>query len=155
MVEVWFKGGMWPLESNPVGFSGGPIRTAADGSFQTPDNLLVGSQYRVVVRAPGIEPILSDWITIDEKPRVLFPLLQRPLRTISGRVVDRQGNRLPESKYSSQVMARNERASRRMPAAGSRSAGFAMGRYASSHAVTAFGFLGVLSSPATITSQSN
>jgi Carboxypeptidase regulatory-like domain len=89
-VEVWFKGGSF-LEPNPVGFKNGPIRTAADGSFQTPDNLLVGSSYRVVVRLPGKEPILSDWITIEEKPRILLPMLQRPLRTISGAVVDRQG----------------------------------------------------------------
>jgi len=63
----------------------------ADGSFQTPDNLLVGSPYRVVVLAPGMEAILSDWITIGEKPRILLPMLQRPLRSVSGRVVDRQG----------------------------------------------------------------
>ncbi len=68
--------------------------TAAAGSFQTPDNLLVGSPYRVVVRAPGMEPILSDWITIGDKPRVLLPMIQRPLRTLSGRVVDRQGKPL-------------------------------------------------------------
>ena len=91
MVEVWSKGGNWPLESHAVGFMNGAICTAADGSFQTPDNLLGGSQYRVVVRAPGMEPILSEWLTIDDKPRVLLPLLQRPLRTIRGRVVDRQG----------------------------------------------------------------
>jgi len=89
-VEVWFKGGNW-LQPNPVGFKNGPLRTAADGSFQTPLNLLVGSPYRVVVRAPGMEPILSDWITIGEQPRVLLPMIQRPLRTIKGRVVDRQG----------------------------------------------------------------
>ena len=89
-VEVWYDGGS-RLQSNPVGFKNGPIRTAADGSFQTPDNLLVGSSYRVVVRAPGMEPILSDWITIEDKPRVLLPMIQRPLRTISGRVADRQG----------------------------------------------------------------
>ena len=92
-VEVWYKGGS-ALEANPVGFKNGPLRTAADGSFQTPDNLLVGSSYRVVVRAPAMEPILSDWITIGDKPRVLFPMIQRPLRTISGRVVDRQGKPL-------------------------------------------------------------
>ena len=92
-VEVWFRGGSW-LEPNPVGFKNGPIRTRADGSFQTPDNLLVGSPYRLVVRAPGKETILSDWITIGEKPRVLLPMIQRPLRTVSGRVVDRQGKPL-------------------------------------------------------------
>ena len=38
-----------------------------------------------------MEPILSDWIRIGHNPRILLTLLQRPLRTISGRVVDRQG----------------------------------------------------------------
>ncbi|HKI20782.1 MAG TPA: sigma factor-like helix-turn-helix DNA-binding protein, partial [Isosphaeraceae bacterium] len=89
-VEIWHNGGS-ALQGNPVGFKNGPLRTAADGSFQTPDNLLVGSSYRIVVRAPGMEPILSDWITIGDKPRVLLPMIQRPLRTISGRVLDRQG----------------------------------------------------------------
>ena len=41
--------------------------------------------------APGQEPILSDWITIGEKPRTLPLMVQRPMRTVSGRVVDRQG----------------------------------------------------------------
>ena len=89
-VEIWFKGGTL-LEPNPVGFQNGPPRTAADGSFQTPDNLHVGSSYRVVVLTAGMEPILSHWITIGDKPRVLVPMLQRPLREISGRAVDRQG----------------------------------------------------------------
>jgi hypothetical protein len=88
-VEVWFRGGTW-LRPNPVVFKNGPIRTTDDGSFQTPDNLLVGSAYRLVVRAPGKETILSDWITIGDKPRVLLPMLQRPLRTVRGQVVDRQ-----------------------------------------------------------------
>ncbi len=90
IVEIWLKGGDG-LDANPVRFKNGPLLTAADGSFQTPDNLLVGSSYRVVVRAPGMEPILSNWITIGERPRVLLPMIQRPLRTISGHVVDRQG----------------------------------------------------------------
>jgi hypothetical protein len=92
VVEVWSEGGM--LRSNPVGFKNGPLRTAPDGAFQTPNTLVVGSSYRVVVRAPGMEPILSDWITISEQPRVLLPMIQRPLRTVSGRVVDRQGKPL-------------------------------------------------------------
>jgi hypothetical protein len=90
-VEVWFFKGGGMLAPNPVEFKNGPIHTAADGSFTTPDNLLVGSRYRIVARAPGMEPILSDWITIGDKPRVLLPMMQRPLRTIGGRVVDRQG----------------------------------------------------------------
>jgi protocatechuate 3,4-dioxygenase beta subunit len=37
-VEVWFKGGSF-LKPSPVGFKNGRIHAAADGSFQTPDNL--------------------------------------------------------------------------------------------------------------------
>ncbi len=92
-IEVWSRGGSW-LQPNPVGFKNGPVRTAADGSFRTPDNLFVGSQYRVVHRAPGFEPTLSRWITIGEEPRVLLPLIQKALRTLRGRVVDRQGKPL-------------------------------------------------------------
>jgi RNA polymerase sigma factor (sigma-70 family) len=92
-VEVWSAGGRF-LPPSLVEFKNGPLRTAVDGSFRTPDNLFVGSQYRVAVRAPEFEPMLSEWITISEEPRVLLPLIQRPLRTLSGRVVDRQGKPL-------------------------------------------------------------
>ncbi len=90
VVEIWSRGGSWLLP-NPVELRGGPLRTSAEGRFQTPDNLLVGSTYRVVVRAAGKEPIISDWIMIDEAPRALLPMRLRPLRSVGGRVVDRQG----------------------------------------------------------------
>ncbi len=89
MVEVWFRGSN-RLPPNLVGFQSGPVLTAADGWFRTPNNLFLGSQYRVAVRAPGFEPILSKWITISAEPRVLLPLIQRPLLMLRGRVVDRQ-----------------------------------------------------------------
>jgi hypothetical protein len=91
VVEIWSKGGGGWLGPNRVELRGGPLRTSADGRFQTPDNLLVGSTYRVVVRAAGMEPIISDWIAIEEAPRVLLPMRLRPLRSVGGRVVDRQG----------------------------------------------------------------
>ncbi len=90
VVEIWSRGGGW-LRPNSVELRGGPLKTTADGHFQTPDNLLVGSTYRVAVRAPGKDPILSDWIAIDEAPRTLLPMQLRSLRTIGGRVIDRQG----------------------------------------------------------------
>jgi hypothetical protein len=90
VVEIWRQGSQW-LEPSPIVFKNGPLLSAADGSFQTPDNLLVGSTYRVVIRTPGMEPILADWITVGEKPRYLPQLVQRPLLTISGRVIDRHG----------------------------------------------------------------
>jgi hypothetical protein len=91
VVEIWSRGGGGWLLPNPVELRGGPLRTSADGRFQTPDNLLVGSTYRVVVRAAGKEPIISGWIAIDEAPRALLPMRLRPLRSVGGRVVDRQG----------------------------------------------------------------
>ena len=62
-----------------------------DGSFQTPDNLLAGSAYRVAIRNEGSDPIFSDWITMADKPRDLSVFVLKPARTIRGQVVDRQG----------------------------------------------------------------
>ena len=89
-VQVWAKGEGW-LSTTPMQFSGGPIRTAADGSFQTPAALLEGAEYRVVLNFPGAEPAFSRWVKIDKKTRGILPLVLRPLRTIKGRIVDRQG----------------------------------------------------------------
>ncbi|MGP0065699.1 MAG: carboxypeptidase regulatory-like domain-containing protein [Isosphaeraceae bacterium] len=91
LVEIWSRGGGGWLLPNSVELRGGPLRTSADGRFQTPDNLMVGSTYRVVVRASGKEPIVSDWIPIGEAPKTLLPMRLRPLRSVGGRVVDRQG----------------------------------------------------------------
>jgi hypothetical protein len=77
-VGVWSKGDDWLVPSDVV-IKNRQVRTAADGSFQRPDNLLVCLPYRVVVLAPGMEPILSEWIPTEEKPRVLLPMIQRPL----------------------------------------------------------------------------
>ena len=77
--------------ADPVQLPGEPLRTAADGTFRTPPSLWLGSSYRVVVQVPGSELILSDWLTAGERPLNLPPLMLRTLRTISGRVTDRQG----------------------------------------------------------------
>ncbi len=90
-VEIWSRGGGGWLSPNTVELRGGPLRTSADGRFQTPDNLLVGSTYRVVVRGAGKEPIISDWIAIGDATRTLLPMRLRALRSVTGRVVDRQG----------------------------------------------------------------
>ena len=90
-VEVWSRGSAGRLEPSTVEFSHGPLRTGADGSFETPDNLMVGSTYRIAIREGGKDPILSDWMTMTEKPHTLPLFVLRPLRTIRGRVVDRQG----------------------------------------------------------------
>jgi hypothetical protein len=90
VVEVWSKGVVYQSPS-PVELQNGPLHTAADGSFRTPEDLMIGSQYLLAIRAPGVEPVVSKWITIEDHPRVLLPFILRPLRTIIGRVVDRQG----------------------------------------------------------------
>jgi Carboxypeptidase regulatory-like domain len=92
-VAVWSQGEIW-LSPTPAQLPGEPLRTAADGSFQTPPSLLAGSTYRVVVQVQGSDPILSDWITVLEKPVRLGPMMLQVLRTITGRVSDRQGRPL-------------------------------------------------------------
>ncbi len=69
-----------------------PLRTLADGSFETPENLMIGAAYRLAVREPGKEPINSDWIAIERKSQTIPAMVMSGLHTIRGRVVDRQGN---------------------------------------------------------------
>ncbi len=90
-VEIWSRGEGDMLPPYLVRQKGGPPRTARDGSFQTPEILMEGSTYRLAVRQPGGQPVNSDWITIKGKTGTLPPLVLRALRTIHGRVVDRQG----------------------------------------------------------------
>ncbi len=91
VVEVWSRGPGGRLLPNTVEFKSGPLRTRDDGSFQTPDNLMVGSTYRVAIREEGKDRVFSDWITMTDKPRDLPLSVLRPLRTVRGQVVDRQG----------------------------------------------------------------
>ncbi len=98
-VEVWVRcGSAFGDQQASYGiperlrFDSGPIRTDALGSFKTAPVLLTGSTYRTVIRATGHSPAVSDWITLRRESNSLGPIIIRPLRTISGRVVDRQGN---------------------------------------------------------------
>ena len=95
-VEIWSRGASGGLIPNPVGFKNGPPRTGTDGAFQTPANLLIGSSYRVVIREPGNEPIISDFFPITDGSVAIPALELRPLRTVSGQVVDRQGKPVPD-----------------------------------------------------------
>ncbi len=70
---------------------GGPIRTDARGAFRVADGLMAGVTFRVVVRADGFAPALSDWIALKGESVTLPPVTIRRVRTIAGRVVDRQG----------------------------------------------------------------
>jgi hypothetical protein len=98
-IEVWVRCGSpfgdqqaWYSIPARVMIDGGPIRTDALGSFKTSPALLIGSTYRVVVRAAGHSPSVSDWVTLKNESNSLQPIVVHPLRTISGRAVDRQGN---------------------------------------------------------------
>jgi hypothetical protein len=98
-VEVWARGGLSFADGQSayvipeaVRFEADLIRTDARGSFQTPPLLRTGSTYRVVVRAAGFAPAVSDWITVRGESNALPPVTIRPLRTLAGRVVDRQGH---------------------------------------------------------------
>ena len=91
VVEIWSRGSSGRLLPSVVGFGRGPLRTGSDGEFQTPDNLFVGVPYRVAVREPGKEPIVSDWTPIKEGPVTVGPFVLLSLRTVGGRVIDQQG----------------------------------------------------------------
>jgi hypothetical protein len=97
-VETWMRCGL-PFGDGQsvyviperVELDGGPIRTDARGSFRVPANLMAGSTYRVVVRADGFGVAVSDWIALKDGSATLPAMTIRRLRTIAGRVVDRQG----------------------------------------------------------------
>ena len=76
-VEIWSRAAAGRLTPSLVGFLNAPVRTDADGSFLTPESLLIGSSYRVAVREPGKEVILSDWLKITDGPASLAPLQLR------------------------------------------------------------------------------
>ena len=90
-VEIWSRRDSARNRPNIVGFKESPLRTRPDGVFQTPENLLFGISYRVVVREPGYEPIISDFFPVTDESVKVPPLELRALRTVSGKVIDRQG----------------------------------------------------------------
>ena len=95
VVEVWSRAAFRALA--PVRFETGSIRTGQDGWFQTPPGLLAGSNYRAVVRAPGFTPVLSEWVAAGDRDNAVMKvadIVLTPQRTITGRVVDRQGQPL-------------------------------------------------------------
>jgi hypothetical protein len=100
-VEVWSHGVIGPANPSRIDFKSGPVRTSADGSFQTPEVLMAGSSYRVTVARADSEPVSSDWITMTETPVTLAPLELRALRTIAGRVLDRQGKPVSDAEVFS------------------------------------------------------
>ncbi len=98
MVETWMRCGL-PLENGQsfyviperVDREERPIRTDDRGSFRVTATVRAGSTYRVVVRADGFAPVVSDWIVLKDRSATLPVVTIRRQRTIAGRVADRQG----------------------------------------------------------------
>ncbi len=99
-LEVWVQnlrysqagtGGMMSVGSTLIHFDSGPLRTRKDGSFQTPQQLLTGSSYRITIHPEGGPVINSDWITATTELTNAPPLRLRTHRKLFGLVQDRQG----------------------------------------------------------------
>lgn len=93
-IQLWSLRAGVPLV-RPVHFESGTLRTGPDGTFRTPQAVLAGSRYRVLARARGIMPALTDWVAPMGKEDAATTLpdirLSSP-RSITGRVVDRRHN---------------------------------------------------------------
>jgi hypothetical protein len=101
-IEVWVENtyyrpsvpgdnGKATLPARPIQFDTGPVRTRADGSFQTPPQLLTGSSYRIIIRADGSPLVTSDWVTATTELTIFPPLRLQQHRKLLGLVHDRQG----------------------------------------------------------------
>jgi hypothetical protein len=100
-VEVWVQNRYWlpeiPSEHLAMGapglihFASGPVRTRADGSFETPQELMTGSSYRIVIRPDGEPSVASDFLTAKSELTTFSPLRLRLRRRLAGVVQDRQG----------------------------------------------------------------
>ncbi len=100
-VEVWVQNRHWlpevPSEHLAMGapslmkFGSKPVRTQADGSFETPKELMTGSSYRVVIRPDGEPSVASDFLTAKSELTTFSPLRLRLRRRLAGIVQDRQG----------------------------------------------------------------
>ncbi|MEJ7636660.1 MAG: carboxypeptidase-like regulatory domain-containing protein [Singulisphaera sp.] len=87
------------FEDNPE------IKTAPDGSFQTPKELeRKPSEFRIEVAAEGFLPARTAWVPVPEGDLLTLPDLtlkrSRGVRVVSGRVVDRDGKPVPGASVS-------------------------------------------------------
>ncbi len=100
-VEVWVQNRYWlPMAPSdrlvigmpsPIHFASGPVRTRADGSFETPQQLMTGSDYRTIIRPDGEPFVASEWFTAKSDLTIVKPLRLRLRRKLAGVVQDRQG----------------------------------------------------------------
>jgi protocatechuate 3,4-dioxygenase beta subunit len=88
--------GQLPVFDRPVTADECPVpRTGADGRFRTPRCLPADLEYRVEIDAPGFLRARSEWLEVSPGRITRFPdlvlLASPPLRTVAGRVTDREG----------------------------------------------------------------
>jgi hypothetical protein len=81
------------------------IKTAPDGTFQTPKELeRKPSEFRIEVAAEGFLPARTAWVPVPEGDLLTLPDLtlkrSRGVRIVSGRVVDRNGKPVPRASVS-------------------------------------------------------
>ncbi len=96
----------FPGFPQPVQFEGNPeIKTGPDGSFRTPKELEgKPREFRIQVSAEGFFPAESEWVPASEGDLLTVPDVvlkpQRKARSVAGRVVDRNGQPVPEALVS-------------------------------------------------------
>ena len=99
-VEVWVQNLLYlsagtdelrSIRPTPIHFDSGPLRSRKDGSFETPQQLLTGSLYRITIHPEGGSDINSEWITTTTELTNAPPLRLRTHRKLFGLVQDRQG----------------------------------------------------------------
>ncbi len=79
-----------------VPFGNDEVRTAADGTFRTPEGIYwKGREFRVEATAEGFVSQPTDWVKSQEGDLLMMPVLAlrraTTLRFVTGRVVDRDG----------------------------------------------------------------
>ncbi len=108
-VEVWVQnlryspagtGELTSAGSTLIHFDSGPLRSRKDGSFETPQQLLTGSSYRITIRVEGGSAINSDWITATTELTNAPPLRLPTHRKLFGLVQDRQGQPVAGARVS-------------------------------------------------------
>jgi hypothetical protein len=85
-----------PTERIPL--DGHPLVSGPQGAFQTPATLLGGSTYRVSIHHDGFAPFVSEWQTLEGSRVVIPPIRLRSLKTLAGKIHDRQGRAVPAAR---------------------------------------------------------
>jgi hypothetical protein len=101
IVEVWVQNPVYLRRDSserksfgipsPIHFDSGPLRSRADGSFETPQQVMTGSSYRIMIRPDGGALVTSDWLPATTELTSAPPLRLRTHRKLLGLVQDREG----------------------------------------------------------------